>query len=185
MAVYLDEFKRNSSNLEAKVQSKQFALSYCSKGGPGRRPATQGDTAFAGGDVVVIGNIPGGSVITKVTVLLGTAFDATVTATLSFTADYPALNLLEPLLQSDVLLDIGDNISLQPYLSNVGNNNPDGTALPSGDPRASVWLGDVDKTGDYYISATFGGVADGTVLTKGEAKVIVEYSRFATNEGAY
>jgi hypothetical protein len=183
MAVFLDEFKRRSNNLECRTQSRQFNLPSFIEGSEGRRPSEQGNTTVRDGDVIVIGVIPGGSVVTKATILVNEAFDSAVTATISVSADFPTLSLI-PLFQNDIAIGaIGAVGSVQPYLSHVGNKNSDGTALPSADSRAAVWLGDNDKTHYYYVVLEYSGAPTG--LTKGQAKLVLEYNNFSTNEGAY
>ena len=181
---YLDEFKRTKNNLENRTQNKNFTLEYGRVGSEGRRPAEQeANLPYSYGDRIVLGVIPGGSVVTKCTTLVEEGFDTGTELLLEFSADFPVL-ALSPLLQNgDTILVDADNASIQSYLSKGGNTNSDGTPLADGSGLATIWLGTDVKPGDYYIVGTFtGGTGE---LSVGHLDVILEYNRFGTNEGAY
>jgi len=183
MATYLDEFKRTKNNLENRTQNKNFTLEFGRTGSDGRRPAEQeANLPYSAGDIVVIGTIPGGSVITKITTLVGEAFDTGTTLGLSVSADTPALSLL-PLLQGGAEIPIDEStVAINVPLTTSGNRGANGILLPDDTGLASVWLGTEDMDGDFYIVASFVGTG---VLTKGSLDVVVEYNRFVTNGGAY
>lgn len=178
---YLNEFKRTQNNLENRTQNKNFTLEYGRAGSEGRRPEEQeANMPYSYGDRIIIGTIPGGSVITKATTLVVEGFDAGTTIDLDFSLDQ---NLtLVPLVPETLLVD-ESLVAINAPLNNIGNRDAAGVLLPAGDPLATVWLGFKEAPGDYYIVATFGG---GTgELSVGHLDVVVEYNRFGTNEGAY
>jgi len=182
MATFLHEFKTNKNNLENRTNNKSFTLEYGRIGSEGRRPNEQTENMpYSYGDAVVIGTLPGGCQVTKLTVLVDEGFDTGTELDIKFSADYPTL-AFEDLIQDTVLVD-ADKASVQTFMAHSGNLNSDGTALSSGDARASVWLGTDEGKAARYIVATFtGGTGE---LTKGYCDIVVEYNRFGTNEGAF
>ena len=178
---YLNEFKRTKNNLENRTQNKNFTLEYGRVGSEGRRPAEQeANLPYSYGDRIVLGVIPGGSVITKVSTLVVEGFDAGTTVALDFSFDQ-TLSLV-PLVPGALLVD-ESLVAINAPLNNIGNRDAAGVLLPAGSPLATVWLGFKETPGDYYIVATLGG---GTgELSVGHLDVVVEYNRFGTNEGAY
>jgi len=184
MATYINQFKQNQNNLEAMSCSKAFGIEFERDGSDGRRPTEQGiGLPYVGGDVIVIGTIPGGSIVTDIRVLVNDGFDATTTLDIGYSADYPSLSI-SPAVETPLLVAT-DNVAVLGEITVNGNVDSVGTPLSAGDPKNGIWMGTADKMGDYYITATIGGVADGVALTQGNAEIIVTYSRFSTNIGAY
>ncbi len=184
MAQYLDAYTRTKNNLENRTQNKSFVLEFSKSGSEGRRPVDQTVVdAYEGGDFIVIGTIPGGSNVTKITALVDEAFDTDTSLSLGFSADYPAV-AVTAMTQAPLVVDEA-KVSVQGYLSISGNRKADGTNLTAADPRASIWLGTDKSTRDRYIVAEITGIVAGTALTSGACTIVVEYDRFGTNEGAY
>jgi len=169
MAAYLEAFKRAKNNLEHRYNAKTFNLTAVLEDRDDIRDG--GDLRIQPGDVLVIGTIPGGSLVNGMVVLVKEAYDGTTPLfDFHFSADYPTLSLTEIVTGVDV--------------SATNANKAIHIDLPTGGAvnGKSLWLGDTDKQGDYYIVATYGGATESTV---GEINVLMDYDRFGTNEGAY
>ncbi|RLA70180.1 MAG: hypothetical protein DRG30_09480 [Epsilonproteobacteria bacterium] len=169
MATYLDAFKRTKNNLERRYNAKTFNVTAVIEDRDTIREG--GDLLIQPDDVLVIGTIPGGSLVKGMTVLVKEAFNGTTPLfDFHFSADFPTLALTEIATGVDV--------------SSTNANKAIHIDLPTGGAvnGNSLWLGDTDKTSDYYIVATYKGATESTA---GEINVLMDYDRFATNEGAY
>ncbi len=164
-------FKQTLNNLERRYNSKTFNVNAVIATGDGIRDA--GDTVVALDDSLWIGTIPGGSLVTGMQVLVKEAFDGGTTSAFDFyfSADYPEIALTTITTGVDVsATNANKTIVIDLPTTGVVNGN-------------ALWLGDTDKTHDYYIVAVYKGT--GTAPTTGEINVLMDYNRFATNEGTY
>ncbi len=164
-------FEQTKNNLERRYNAKTFNVNAVIATGDGIRDA--GDTVVQPSDVLWIGTIPGGSLVTGMQVLVKEAFDGGTTSSFDFylSAEYPDVTLTTIATGVDV--------------SATNANKTIHVDLPTTDTvnGKSILVGDTDKTHDYYIVALYSGT--GTAPTKGEINVLMDYNRFATNEGAY
>ncbi len=169
MATYLDAFKRATNNLERRYNAKTFNITAVLAERDNIREG--GDLLIQPDDILVVGTIPGGSLVKGMTVLVKEAYNGTTPLfDFHFSADFPTLALTEITTGVDVsLTNANKTIIIDLPTSGVVNGN-------------ALWLGDTDKQGDYYIVATYKGATESTV---GEINVLMDYDRFATNEGAY
>ncbi len=170
MAVY-PLFTQTKNNLERRYNAKTFNVSAVIATADDIRDG--GDTIIALDDSLWIGTIPGGSLVKSMEVLVKEAFDSGTTSVFDFyfSADFPEVALSTLATGVDVsATNANKTIVVDLPTTGVVNGN-------------ALWLGDTDKTGDYYIVAVYKGT--GTAPTQGEINILMSYDRFATNEGAY
>lgn len=166
---YLYKFKESTNNLERRYNAKTFNVTALQEAGDGIRDL--GDTVIQPDDILVIGTIPGGSLVLGMQVLVNTAFDGTTPLfDFFFTEDFPELNL-KPITTGVDVSPTNANATIHIDLPTSGQVNGKG-----------IWFGDRHKHGNYYIVAQFKGATEATL---GDIDVLMSYDRFVTNEGAY
>ena len=169
MATYLYNFKESTNNLERRYNAKTFNVTALHEAGDGIRDL--GDQVIQPDDILVIGTIPGGSLVLGMQVLVHKAFDGTTPLfDFSFSADFPGLSLIPITTGVDVSATNEDK-TIHIDLPTGGQVNGSG-----------IWFGNRLKQGNYYIVAQYKGATESTV---GDIDVLMSYDRFVTNEGAY
>jgi len=181
MALY-PYFHQKSNDLERKTNCKVFNFRRLNKNAveTDRRPNSNGDIVLQDGDIVGLGTLPGGSLITKITIDVSQGFWTDFTFDIAITTDEGGANL--EYLAQDVKAQTSDTL-VQVPLPNAANKLPDGTAVPANDALSAYRIGGnaIQKT--FYVFAVVkGGAATSTV---GVTDLIFEYNRFVTNVGAY
>ncbi len=180
--LYLQEFTRKQNNLEARTQNKAFNLRFELQGGPGRRPDDQGDTILQDGDTLVLGTLPGGSVITKCYIDFSNGFTDGTTIDIGITQDENGASPTPIATGLAVGPSLTDKILHLPLP--VGDNVDDtGTALPSGDPLNVLRVGGRTIQKTHYLIVTIHNTS--YTLGRGDCDIMIEYNNFITNVGAY
>jgi len=163
---YLHKYKESQNNLERKFQARRFNVDAVMEKRNDLREG--GDVLLQPDDIIVIGTVPGHSLVLGMQVLVNQEFDGTdAQFDFYFSGDYPTLAWTP--IAAGVMVDAGQgNETIHVDLPTVGVENGN-----------SIWFGEFD---DYAIVAQYKGTTESTV---GNIDVLMDYDRFGTNEGAF
>jgi len=172
-------YKQHLNNLERQYSAKSYAVDAVISTDDGIRGL--GDTYIQPGDELIIGTIPGGSMVLGMQVITGapgfSATDAKFDFYLTSGCEEGSDNCapggvwdLEIALDVDVSEATAGDKTIHIDLPTAGQINGNGMAL-----------GSQTDTRDYYIIAVYKGAES----TSGSMNVLFEYARFANNVGAY
>lgn len=163
---YLNKFKESTNNLDRKFQARRFNVDAVMEHRNELREG--GDVLLQPDDIIVIGSVPGHSLVLGMQVLVNVGFDGTDAAfDFYFSGDYPTL-AWTPIAAGVAVGAAVANQAIHVDLPTVGVVNGN-----------SLWFGEYD---DYAIIAQYKGTTESTV---GNIDVLMDYDRFGTNEGAY
>ena len=164
--IYYHKFKESQNNLERKFQARRFNVDAIMEHHNELRDG--GDILLQPDDIIVIGTVPGHSLVLGMQVLVNVGFDGTDAAfDFYFSGDYPTL-AWTPIAAGVAVDSTKHNQTIHVDLPTTGTVNGN-----------SIWFGEFD---DYAIIAQYKGTTESTV---GNIDVLMDYDRFGTNEGAY